>query len=384
MPSVTIEANDLVRAVAAAKNVVAGRSTIPIYECVKLSAGVDGLLVSAVASDHGVETLVPCHGQGAWVLNFVCLAAFTGSLPKGGQVTISGDRIATLRCGTITARIQSLDFEDFPEFGSKPEFGAAPTWSNGFFSTLLTRLAACCLDRPEFLAARAIRVKVSATQGRGFAMNGYVLARQDFVTEAACELDLAIDMTTAPIVASLFEKGPLWLAQSGSVLWLTNGLTTYRAKTVEVSHPEVFSSLEFVEGPTLSADADSMLRAIRSLAPITSDKVRRVLVNVTPAGAFIGARDSQSVMCLPFDCEGDGEMQRFIDADFIRAMLTAAASDTVQFGMRDKFSNGQGTETLNFKGNGFFGLIVPLRVNAEEVESVASAWQFQHREQAVA
>lgn len=375
MPTVTVASEDFSRAIAAAKNVVAGRTTMPIFECVLISARDGVMRVAATSADHAVETDIPAQGDGSWVLSHARLAAFTGAIQRGKPVTITGDGLASLRCGSVAARISSLSPQDFPAFSEMPAFSANPTWQGASFPSILSRIAMCCEDRPGMLAARAIHIKINGTSGRAYGLNGFMLARQDFTTDAPADVALSIDMTSAPVIASLFEKGPVWVAQHGRTLWMKGGGTIYHAKTVDCEPPDQFGALEYVPGETISADMEGVTRALKAVQSMAAGKERAVVFNVSQEGSFIGANDGASALCVPFDADGAGHVSSKFNGDVLRRVLSAYGGETVQFGWRDKLSTGASTPSLTFTGAGFFGLIMPLKTNASEIEDVLSAWR---------
>lgn len=374
MPVVTVSSDDFSRAVSLAKNVVAGRTTLPLYESVLISARDGTMRVAATSADHAVETEIPCQGDGAWLVSHASISAFVGAILKGKPVTISGDTKAALRCGAVSAVIGSLAPEDFPAFSDKPAFSVAPTWESASFPAILSRLAMCCDDRPNALFARAVHVKINGTKARAIGATGFIYARQDFSTDAPCEIDLAIDMTTAPVISALFDKGPLWIAQAGKTLWMKGNGTTYNAKTVDAEFPAPLLGLEYVPGDTITADMDSVTRALKSAQSVTDSKERPVFFNVSDAGSFIGGKDNHSALCVPFDSDGEGLVSGFYNADQLRRVLGASDSETIQFGWRNNLSNGAGNSHLSFKGEGFLALAMPLRSNPDEAAEMLAAW----------
>lgn len=374
MPVVTVSSEDFSRAVSLAKNVVAGRTTLPLYESVLISAKDGTMRVAATSADHAVETAIPCQGDGAWLLSHARLSSFVGAIQKGKPVTITGDSIAALRCGSVSARIGSLAPEDFPAFSNRPEWSAHPTWETASFPAILSRLAMCCDDRPNAPQARAVHVKISGTTGRAVGATGFILARQNFSTDAPCDVELAIDMATAPVVSALFPKGPLWVAQVGKTLWVKGNGTTYHSKTVDAQLQEAVTKLEFMEGETITADMDGITRALKSAQSVAEGKERAVYLNVSEVGSFIGGRDDHSALCVPFDTDGEGKVSGFYSADQLRRVLGACAAETIQFGWRETLSNGTGHPHLVFKGAGFFALAMPLKSNAAEAAEMMAAW----------
>lgn len=375
MSLVTVSSDDFSRAVQLAKNIVAGRTTIPLYESVLISARDGSMRVAATSADHAVETEIPCQGDGAWLLSHARLSAFVAAILKGKPVTISGESIASLRCGSVSARIGSLTTEDFPAFSEKPAFSASPTWETASFPAIISRLAMNCDDRPSFLAARAVHVKINGTKGRAYGATGFTLARQDFSTDTPCEISLAIDMTTAPVISALFEKGPLWIAQTGKTLWMKANGTTYHSKTVDVESPDHIGALEYMPGDTITADMDSVTRALKAVQNVSSSKERPVLFNVTDEGSFIAGKDGAAALCVPFDTDGNGAVSCLFNADQFRRVLGACSAETIQFGWRDTLSSGAATGALTFTGEGFFALAMPLKSNDMEVAEMMAAWR---------
>lgn len=376
MPSVTVSSDDFSRAVSAARHVVAGRTTIPVFESVFLDAGNGVMRVCATSADHGVEMQIPCDGEGQWVINHAKLSAFTSAAPRGKPVTVSGDILASFRCGSVSARIASLPASEFPEFSSKPIFSEKPTWETASFPALLSRLAPICNDNPAAIFARAIHVSIDGTKGRAFAVNGFAMARQDFNTSFPADVSLAIDMTSAPVIASLFDRGEVWIAQEGRTLWLKSRTVTYHAKTVDCER-HALGDLEYTDGPQATADADTLLRAVKAVQSMASGKDNKIAFHSDVTGSFVGGSgDAGSVLCVPFDCEAPCEMSEMVNGELLRDVTTASGSENIIYGLRTETSDGRALprQTLFFGGNGFFGFLVPLVHNGAEIADAKASF----------
>jgi DNA polymerase III sliding clamp (beta) subunit (PCNA family) len=373
MPSVTVSADHLQRAMNAAKSIVIGRTDNQLLQCVAIKASGNVLRLEATDLTHGIIASIPCEGQGEWALSFDRLRGFVDAVKKGAVITISGDHTATLRGGPVTARILSLRHSDFPEMPKSAALSDGPQWSAPVFAGLFARVASACEERAGMSYSRAVHVKASGCNGVMTGVSGFVLARQDFVTEAPCEIDLMIDKDCASIFSSLFGAGPVWLGQDGGLLWVRNDALSYYTKTLDMRHPRSFNDLEATKQNVTTVDAASLMSAIKSAQAITGGKERKIIVNISDIGNFVAGIDGTETLCVPFDCEGDGTMCEMMNADHLRAFIASNGSDTIQMTFCE------GTEKIPQRHlqswrDGYLAFVMPMLSNASEIQPAIDAF----------
>ncbi|MEM9762129.1 MAG: DNA polymerase III subunit beta [Pseudomonadota bacterium] len=115
----SVERKPLLAALNAASGVTAGRTTLPILKCVRMSAigsmvsvtatDLDQIVSSQIASEVGVEGLA--------IVSLDGFLAWCGTV-KGGIVEVSADdATVALRCGTSTVTVLRVPDDEWPEWG---------------------------------------------------------------------------------------------------------------------------------------------------------------------------------------------------------------------------------------------------------------------------
>lgn len=380
MPSVTVSAADFSRAVTAAKSVIMGRPSVAILGCIVITCGNGKMRIAATDMTSGVAVTVPCAGEATWALAFDRVSAFVSAIPKGRDVTLTGDQLVTLRCGSVSARIPSMSTADFPDMhAGRPSPGNTPTFSNGGFVAMLARLIVCCDDRPGMPFTNGVGLTISGTKGRMVAADGYVMARQDFDCEAPCEISTIVPASAVTRIATLFEAGPLIVAQTGGLIWFMGPGVEFVTSAIDATMPS-FDDMVADETQTFSVDAESLSRALSATSRVAEGETPAIIMRVSPQGSFLSAASGEGgLMCVPFDCEPRSEFVMTLGADKLKSFIAACGTETMSMIM----SRGAGrvpSVHLQCAGAGYFGLALSMADKPSDIEAALATFSQEHPE----
>lgn len=378
MPSLTVNSGDFARAVNAAKNMILSRTTMPLLQCVAITAEGGKMRVAATDLNSGVATSIHCAGSGMWALSYDRLSAFVAAMPKGKDVAMSGETMVTMRCGSVTARIPSLDVSDFPNLHvNRPANMDLPTFNDGRFVTALSRMAVLCDDgtgRQMFM--RGVHIGIDGARGKLSAITSYKAGWFDFETEALASVNAIIPASCVPSVASLFESTPLTIAQSGGLVWFAGGGCEYVTKAIDATIPDMDWPKPFHEG-AFTVDVESMSSALGAVSRV-SDKENAIIIRVSPSGSFLAASSGEGgMMCVPFDCEAQGEWVATASSHVIKAMLVATGKGTIKMAL----CPGSGIATaphIHAIADNYLGIAMLMRGNADAIDAAIAAFDAGH------
>jgi DNA polymerase-3 subunit beta len=139
--SATIPAGDLRAALATASKVAERSTTIPILSCVLMEASGGEMRVTGTDMERRITTMLPAAGTlPAVPVPAARLAGLIAKAPAGQQVTIeSDDRGVHVKAGPLSARIATLEADDYPSFDSRG--GKAWDIDAGVLRQIMTRPA---------------------------------------------------------------------------------------------------------------------------------------------------------------------------------------------------------------------------------------------------
>ncbi len=371
MSAVTVSASDFVRALTAAKAVVASKIDIPALSCALISASNGRLEVKATDLTQSVAFGVACEGSGKWLLNHDRLQAFASALPKSGVVRITGEGLgASLRCGTVSCRIPGLDPSIYPEITDKPRFDCAPVSDGVEFPQLVNRIAAAC-DTEGSYALRGVHVLIRNGICRASVAASAIMATETRDCPADVLVDKVLDVSTASTIAQLFTTGPVWIVENEGSIWVENNSLTYHSKTVDAVPPDVASIAANAEA-TASIDTASLLRSLKATQLVSHQTTRAVYLSTSPDDSYIGATTIDGTLCVPFDADGGATIAAAVNGDKMRKIITAAGVETVTIGMSSK-SGIVNIPHIQVSAGRFFGLIAPMQIEHHNVDAITSA-----------
>jgi DNA polymerase-3 subunit beta len=379
MPSLTVKSSDFARAVSAAKSIILSRTTVPLLQCVAITAEGGAMRVAATDLNSGVATSIPCVGTGNWALPYDRLAAFSAAMPKGKDVTMTGDQIVTLRCGSVSARIPSLDVKDFPNLHvNRPASLDVPTFSDGRVIAAMARMAVLCDDGTgSQLFMQGIRVLIDGTKGRLSVATSSRGGWLDFETDALSTVDALVTADAVTSLASLFEKVAVSIAQSGNAVWFSGGGCEFVTKSIDASYPADLGIVPDHDGK-FTVDADSLNAAIGAVAGLTDKSTNAIILRVSPNGSFIAVNSGDGgMMCVPFDCEAGSEWDATLSASVLKGSMAAIGKSTIGMAM----CAGVGAVTqrhLHFISDGYLGVAMPLRGKPGEAQAAIDAFESGH------
>ncbi len=371
MSLVNVSASDFIRALAAAKAVVASKIDIAALSCALISASNGRLEVMATDLTQSVSVGVPCEGSGKWLLNHDRLQAFASALPKSGVVRISGEGLgASLRCGTVSCRIPGLDPATYPEIVSKPRFDCAPVSDGVEFPQLVNRIAAAC-DNEGSYTLRGVHVLIRNGVCRASVAASAIMATETRDCPADVMVDKVLDVSTASTIAQLFTAGPVWVMENDGSIWVENNSLTYHSKTVDAVPPDV-ASISANAPACAAVDTASLLRALKATQLVSHQTTRSVYLSTAPHDSYIGATTIDGTLCVPFEADGEAEIAAAVNGDKMRKIITAAGVETVNIGLSSK-SGIVNIPHIQVSAGRFFGLIAPMQIEQHNVDAITSA-----------
>jgi DNA polymerase III sliding clamp (beta) subunit (PCNA family) len=379
--SVIVSAARLASAVSSCKSIISSKATIPVLQCAMIKAENGILSIEATDMTRGISIQMPCEGSGKWLVSFERLQAFTSATIKSKDVTISGDVQAQFKCGSATARISTLPIADFPSMMNAPEFSTKPTFENSRFVSILSGVSAAC-ERSGQILGRSVRAVIDGTQGVASTCESAVVCKVKFDSDAPCHIDRLIDIDDCAVLASVFAKSPIWIAETNGVIWCKSTDIVFHTKSVDAQQPDI-SSVEPSSHEFTSFDVASLSSALKAVSAMSDQRSRALYIYRKNGTAFVGAVGSEASMCVPFDCEGESELGVMVNADKLQSVLTACPTETALIGA----SNGSGIITprhIQVQSGGFLALVMSMRCTQDEINRIVNSDETPNQERIAA
>jgi DNA polymerase III sliding clamp (beta) subunit (PCNA family) len=370
MSTVTVSTARLASAVAAARAIVVSKSDIAVLQCVLITASNGEMTIAATDLSQGISYRLPCQGQGQWLISFDRMQSFISACNKKQDVTISGVGTANLRCGAVSARIPSLDANDFPDLLSPPSFKGDAHFESRVFVGLLSRLAPLC-DRKGRLFEVGVAISASGGKCRMQATTAVVSGWSTITAPPSLSFSSFIAAETCSVIASIFDGVPIWVDGDKSKMWINSDACTYYSKCID-GEPADISSVAANAVNTATVDMAALSAAAKSARSFSEGRSNAVYLSAGGVGSFVGATDGTSSLCVPYDCEG-GEFSFTLNAEKFASLIAACGAETASFGLSD----GSGlvrVPHIQIVSGDFMGLICGMIEKPAETRLIVNAY----------
>lgn len=369
MPSVTFSAFSLSAAASAAKTITDGRSTIAVMQCVAVRANGSEISFSATDLSQGVTLSYLCEGEGDWLLNLDLLDAFARAASKDAAVRLSGDSIATLKVGALSARIGSLAIDDFPQFLDVPKDGWVD-FEAGLVNCM-SRLAGGCAKDGSYID-QALHLSMKGTTAHVRISHSVAAFLETVEATNAGEFSVLLHHSDVMTMASLFEGRPVSIAVAGGTFWMRTPGITYYTKCVDGTARDI-SSLQPSAPKYATVDVASFKAAVRAAQSIVNDKLTSVYVNVGGIGNFVGGLNGTDALCVPFESDSATGIATSINAGWLNAALEACATETLDIGFAET-CGAVSNPHVQVRAGKFFGIIMPIRGGFHLTQPIIDAY----------
>jgi DNA polymerase-3 subunit beta len=272
--------------------------TLPILNCVALTATGGRLTIESSNMEQALrQTLVISgQGQGGGCVDWEKLAAVLRRLPPDGETTLDFTGAAlVVRCGATRVTITLWPLSDFPTFKLQPETGATFAMPAATLADMLARVAyAVSQELTRFYltgVSLSVRGEGEGARLRACATNGKDLALVQIPIPAGAETmpDIIIPNPAVGELEKLLRGAdtvdlaitPVALvAQAGDAVLLT--------KLIAASFPE-YERVIPPPGPhRLTVDGPTLVRVIELAALFSLDEKRKPWVRLTMSADRIG------------------------------------------------------------------------------------------------
>lgn len=339
MPAVTVEAEHLKRCIAAVKAVVPSRSTIPILSCVRIAVADGVMTFDATDLDRSIRMTVPAHGDGAWCIDYAKLSAMLSVVPDGAAVGIDGTTSASIRSGKISARISSLDPNDWPAVSAVID---NPEWQFTIgakaFKDAIARVSPARFRDRESDVLAGIHMTVARGKMQIEACNRYVGLRVPLAVDCLRSVDVIMPGEISNSLAAIPDGVDVEVSRKAGTLCFAAPGVTLASKMIDGEYPQIDRAIG-VQRPIVDAsifDAASLSAAVKAAGAGQTWDGEEITIKVDGESAYvIGSGTAGNDITIPVECECRGDFTARFNPGFILAMVAASKRSTLALTMSD-------------------------------------------------
>jgi len=343
---------------------VAGRSAMPVLDCVRIEAKGEVAILTTTNLDITLSLSFPCtvDEAGAICVNAKKLAQSIGMAPDDSiQLKINGSKL-DVKSGTSRFSFQTIPADDFPNVAdpvdatvqemTAAEFAAL---SDGIGSVL----TAASKDQNRYVlngvhvASDGMAMKVVATDGRRVSI---VSVPQD---DGMAIDPIIIPIASAKIVAEMESDDGAKVIFSNRMIAIHSGPRSFYSKLVEGVYPNWKQVVPKDSGLRFTVESDGFTRMLSRA--VVACAVDGLSVKLTFAGKSIDCESTSPDVSFneSIVCEGDTVDEPIVVAVNPVFLKDAVASCGVTLAVCVK----DGLSPLVIESGLFTAVVMPLRVN---------------------
>lgn len=344
---------DFARALSSVSKAIEARNTIPILDCVLLTAEGDTLRVRGTDLDIEVTDTAPADvaKSGSLAVEAKLLSSIVAK--AGGDISLSvKDGKLIVKSGKSRFTLNWLPAEDYPEM---PAIKAAAT-----FDVDLAALFAPCVHA---ISTEEVRYYLGgiyfASTGEfavAVATDGHRLVRNqiDSLPEFA---GIIVPRKTV----GLLPKGGIQVAVSDTKIQITQGDMVIVSKLIDGTYPDYERVIPTNNDKVVQFDADSMKAAVGRVSVISSERGRAVKLAFAGGGAVLTVNNPDSGMAvdeIPVSYNGE-PIEIGLNTQYLFDMVAQFPAGDISLAL---FDGGSPTLFTSEKAIGLLGVVMPTRV----------------------
>ena len=348
--NLTIQRDDLARALAAVSRVVERRNTIPILACVLLDAGADTLTVRATDLDMEMSVNVPATvtGQGRAAVDAIKLADIAKRV-TGDTITMSlDDGRLTVKCGRSRVSLPAVDANDYPEI-NVGEFSSEFTLDLAAF---VAPVAYAQSDEQTRYYMCGTYLHQAAEGLVAVATNGHQLAKRTGAGVGAFPPSIVPKKAIAAL-----PKGEATVSLSSSKIRVATVDTVLVSKLIDGTFPDYQRVVPVGNPHRLLVSKAALTKAAELAMSVSDTKSRAIRLDIAPGSVSVSSSGAGGDASQELEAEYSGEpMSVGINGQYLVDTLAAFAGDEVEMAFADP-----GSPILFGGGGELTGVCMPMR-----------------------
>jgi DNA polymerase-3 subunit beta len=355
---VTVERNNLLKALEYIDGVVEKRHAIPILANIKIEAANNNFVtLTATDLDLAITAQVPAQvtEQGISTIPARSFFEITRRLADGAKISLKIDPsvdadIVTIEAGEAKFTLPTMNADEFPDFDAT-NTPYSFVINADIFKMLFIKTRHAIANEEARYYLNGVFFHATENNGipvlRAVATDGHRLARADVAipTGASDIPEIIIPKKTVHELIKLLEDtvGDVNVNLSTSRLVITVGDFKLSSKLIEGKYPDYSQVLPANNDKFLEVSPRELARSIDLVISVTPDKTRSVKLNLNENGVTIASssemnHSSTGVQKIEGKYNNPNSLSVGFNAKYILDSLSAIDGDVVQF----SFSNSMG------------------------------------------
>lgn len=345
---------DFARALSAVSRCIEARNTIPILDCVLLTAADGALRVRGTDLDIEVTDTAPADitKPGSLCVDAKLLSSIVAK--AGGDIALSvKDGKFVIKSGKSRFTLNWLPAEDYPDLNGAHQYAAS-------FEADIATLFAPCVHAISNETTRyylnGVFFKSDGAAATAVATDGHRLVRH--TVDGIPEFDgIIVPRKTV----SLLPKGAVQIDVSNAKVRLTQGSLVIVSKLIDGTFPDYERVIPTRNDKFIEFVSEDMAAAVGRVSVISSERGRAVRVNISEGIATLAVSNPDSGNAtdeISVNYKGD-EIEVGLNSQYLAEMIGQFPSGNITLALADA---GSPTLFMSEKASGLLGVVMPTRI----------------------
>jgi DNA polymerase-3 subunit beta len=348
---VTVERNNLLKALEYIDGVVEKRHAIPILANIKIEAANNNFItLTATDLDLAITAQVPAQvgEQGISTIPARSFFEITRRLADGAKISLKIDQsvdadIVTIEAGEAKFTLPTMNADEFPDFDAA-NTPYSFVINADIFKMLFIKTRHAIANEEARYYLNGVFFHATENNGipvlRAVATDGHRLARADVAIPAGASdiPEIIVPKKTVHELIKLLEDavGDVNVSLSTNRLVITLGDFKLSSKLIEGKYPDYLQVLPVNNDKFLEVSPRELARSIDLVISVTPDKTRSVKLNLSENGVTIASssemnHSSTGVQKIEGKYNNPTALSVGFNAKYILDSLSAIDGDVVQF-----------------------------------------------------
>lgn len=372
---VTIQKSTLAGAVSKVARMVAKGNTIPILNCIKVSATDESVILVGGNTEHSIEISIPVDQENGVIVeksgNIVLPYLFYDIVRKmeGDIVIQTNELIATIKAGKAKFELNGLDAEEYPSHAKKDGEEKSFSLTGEELQTLIKKTGYCASKSAERPILQGVYIEIEQKKLRFNATDAHRLGIGKIALNDEIEDNLGIVVhhdSLSELVRVLDEKDMVKITLTDHLFIAETEGVIFRSRLLDGNFPDVNRVLPTKFSTKLSLNRAEFLTALERLSVLAGGKVAKLTVKETDVGQVVelvaNEKERGSAHETMFVGEYEGEPLKIaFNVVYAIEALKAIDDQEVMLSFTGEFS--PFTITPMNGGENELHLILPLRLN---------------------
>ena len=359
------------QALQAVSRAISARTTLPILNNILVTAGEQGLALTATNLEIGIRKVVPAEvsEEGSTTVPARLITDFVGSLPDKelGLELDTSTQTLSLRCGRFDTHIKCIEAEEFPP-SPRPEEGdrIQVALDDMLKAVEQTQMAASTDEARPVLTGVLFQVK--GKEITLAATDGHRLAVRKLIALQADEIDASLIVPAralAELGRALRGEGSeleIIVAKARNQVFFRCGSAEVNSRLIDGNYPNYSQVIPTKSSTVVSAPTGELVQVVRAVSLFAKDSANVIRIKAGGDGGMVLSATTNEVGDSQADVDASvegGDIQIAFNARYVLDALGVVGDDRVEMQFNGPLSPGLIKAPENDE---YLYVIMPVRV----------------------